>query len=211
MNPSVRTSRTACSLAPDEAALILARLYCVPPASPASAGFSVGVAIRKPALITISVCAGLVFLSMGLTIAFARVITLTSVWRKLFSGKPEPLSGAPILRRVKTYSAQSGYVYQYFYQGWRGFRATGAAGVEYVFSASADRKSYHPVSVRIGNAVIEEWETEHARALSATERYAVAKLALFQAFDERASPAAMHEEIRVRRADLDSIATTLGL
>ena len=41
------------------------------------------------------------------------------MFRSLFSRKDEPLAGAPPVRRLKTYSARSGYVYQYRYQGSR--------------------------------------------------------------------------------------------
>jgi hypothetical protein len=47
--------------------------------------------------------------------------------------------------------------------------------------------------------------------LSSTERYAVSKLALFQAFDERATPELMTQEVRVRAADVAAIIETLGL
>ena len=39
----------------------------------------------------------------------------------------------------------------------------------------------------------------------------LAKLALFQAFDERATPDLMKSEVRVRNADMQSILETLGL
>jgi len=38
--------------------------------------------------------------------------------------KEAPLTGAPAVRRQKTYSAESGYVYQYFYEGQRPASAT---------------------------------------------------------------------------------------
>ena len=43
------------------------------------------------------------------------------MFRNFFSKKPLPLTGAPAVRRLKSYSAQSGYVYQYFYEGQRPF------------------------------------------------------------------------------------------
>ena len=52
--------------------------------------------------------------------------------RDFFTKKAVPLSGAPPIRRLKTYSAQSGYVYQYFYEGQRPLR--GEAGTEFVFT-----------------------------------------------------------------------------
>ncbi len=115
------------------------------------------------------------------------------------------------MRRQKTYSAQSGYVYQYYYQGHRPFDRARQHGVEYVFEVSADRKTYIPVSVFLDEACLGAWESGHARTLSSTERYAIAKMALFQAFDERAHPQLMHHEIHVRTADVEGILNTLDL
>ena len=121
--------------------------------------------------------------------------------------KALPLTGAPAVRRLKTYSAQSGYVYQYYWEGRREL----PAAIEYVFDVSADRKTSHPVSVTVEDAALCEWEQAHARTLSANERYAIAKLALFQAFDERATPALMQQPVRVRAADVAAIIAQLGL
>ena len=112
---------------------------------------------------------------------------------------------------MKTYSAQSGYVYQYFYEGHRDFRSGGESGVEFVFSQSADRKSWSPVSVLLPVAALAAWEQSHERELSSTERYAIAKMALFQAFDERPRPELMKQEVRVRAVDVEAIVETLGL
>jgi hypothetical protein len=133
------------------------------------------------------------------------------VFRSLFSKKKAPLTGAPPVRRLKTYSAQSGYVYQYYYEGHREYRAGDDRGVEFVFSVSSDRKAWHPTSVLISEPAVRGWEQAHERELTLTERYAIAKLALFQAFDERPEPALMRDEVRVRHADVDGIIETLGL
>ena len=122
-----------------------------------------------------------------------------------------PLTGAPAVRRLKTYSAQSGYVYQYFYEGQRPFRSGGESGIEFVFTVSADRKEFHPVSVLVSESALLAWEQAHDHALSSTERYAISKMALFQAFDERAAPDLMKQEVRVRAADVSAINETLGL
>jgi Zn/Cd-binding protein ZinT len=112
---------------------------------------------------------------------------------------------------MKTYSAQTGYVYQYYYEGHRPFRAKGDAGVEFVFRVSADRKAWNPVVVRLADGTIGGWQAAHSRELSSTEQYAIAKMALFQAFDERPAPADMKDEVNVRRADLETILDTLDL
>ena len=135
----------------------------------------------------------------------------TTLFRNFFSKKAhQPLSGAPTVRRLKTHSAESGYVYQYFYEGQRPLRGA-EGGTEFVFSVSADRKTWRPVSVLVGDFAIHQWEEAHGRQLSSTERYAVSKMALFQAFDERATPELMKSEVRVRNADMESILETLGL
>jgi hypothetical protein len=112
---------------------------------------------------------------------------------------------------MKSYSAQSGYVYQYFYEGQRPFRSGGESGIEFVFTVSAGRKTFHPVSVLVSEAALQTWEQAHAHPLSSTERYAISKMSLFQAFDERATPDLMKEEVRVRAADVAAINEILGL
>jgi len=99
----------------------------------------------------------------------------------------EPLRGVPATRRLKNYAALSGYVYEYFFEGYR----DGAGGREFVFSVSGDRKSWSAFQVRLAGDATAEWERERACLLGDRERYAVAKLALFSAFDERENPAAI--------------------
>jgi hypothetical protein len=128
-----------------------------------------------------------------------------------FSKKPAPLTGAPPVRRLKTYTSQSGYVYEYFYEGRRPFQTGNDSGAEFVFSVSASRKAWQPVSVLVSDSAIQSWETAHARVLSPTERYAIAKMSLFQAFDERSTPALMKSPVGVRAADIAAILETLDL
>jgi len=134
-----------------------------------------------------------------------------AVFKRFFAKKQVPLSGTPPIRRMKTYSAQSGYVYQYFYEGHRAYAVSGDHGTEFVFHLSSDRKQWFDTSVLVSDASIAAWQQTHGRELTPTERYAVAKIALFQAFDERPDPAQLGGEIRVRAADVEGIVETLGL
>ena len=126
-----------------------------------------------------------------------------------FGKKDIPLTGAPAVRRQKTYSAQSGYVYQYFYQGQR--PSSPDPGTEYVFDVSADRKTSAPVSVFVSTEAVENWQRETGRMLSNAEHYAIAKMALFQAFDEREAPDAIREPVRVTPARVRAILETLNI
>ena len=125
--------------------------------------------------------------------------------------KPAPLTGAPGNCRQKTYSSQAGYIYEYCYEGCRSKDRDGDAGIEYVFNVSANRSTPVPVSVFLSSEAVQIWQGRYGRELNSTECYAVAKLALFQAFDERANPAQIRYEIRVRPADIDVILAKLGI
>jgi hypothetical protein len=129
------------------------------------------------------------------------------MWGWTFRDRSAPLEGAPASRRQKTYSAQSGYVYQYVYEG----RRKRAGDTEYVFSVSSDSRATFPAAVALPDDVMADCEREHGLALRPSERYGIAKMALFQAFDEREGPGRMRAGILVRRADLEAIIQTLGL
>jgi hypothetical protein len=67
------------------------------------------------------------------------------------------------------------------------------------------------VSVVVPAPSLEPSEIARGRPLADNERYAIAKMALFEAFDERPEPAAMRDEVVVRAADAAAILSRLGL
>jgi len=133
-------------------------------------------------------------------------------WLRKLAKRPAPaLTGAPAVRRQKTYSAMSGYVYQYHYEGMRQVKQNGRASREYVFNVSADRKTSFPVSVFLFDELLSELSSANGRELDSTERYALAKMSLFRAFDERETPEQMRKPVEPGQSDLDEIWQTLGL
>jgi predicted ATPase len=100
---------------------------------------------------------------------------------------PEPLKGRRATPRIKSYSALSGYVYEYTYQGYRDRDDLRT----HVFDVSPDRQQWFAFEVSIPGAALTAWEHTNARTLNEAERYAVAKLALFAAFDDRPNPRAL--------------------
>lgn len=115
------------------------------------------------------------------------------------------------MRRIKSYAAESGYVYEYSFQGHRDWRDALGAGKEFEFLISAGRESSVPATVVVADRALRPWETAHARTLSPTERYAVAKLALFQFFDRRDTPPTAAVAVSVAEADVPAIAERLAL
>jgi len=89
------------------------------------------------------------------------------------------------VRRIKSYSAASGFVYQYQFQDVKPARRGSAAGNEYVYYVSADRKKMFPMRIFVARDAVERWSKQTGRTLTGTEEYAVAKIRLFQAFDEQ--------------------------
>ncbi len=109
------------------------------------------------------------------------------------------------IRRMKTYTGEQGYVYQYYFVGER--PASGESGMEYIFDVTSDRKSTYSVSVVLPAKLVEDWEVRHGRKLADAERYAAVKMRLFQGFDEIEN---MMEDGRKLVLDGSSLDATLG-
>ena len=102
--------------------------------------------------------------------------------------------------RVKYRQAASGYVYEYFFD-----QAFDAA---YRFGYRAGPGRFEAAVVRLNRG---ELASLAGRALSPVEEYAVAKMALFNAFDERPDPGAMAEPYAPPSAVIRQILAELDL
>jgi hypothetical protein len=112
------------------------------------------------------------------------------------------------VRRLKTYTAQTGYVYEYYFVGKRTALADDplAPAVEYIFDISSDRKTTCAVSVFLSPQVLETYNTSHGRSLSEPEQYAAVKMRLLQALDDIAD---MPQHGRRLTLDADALAALL--
>lgn len=113
--------------------------------------------------------------------------------------------------RVKSYSAATGYVYQYYFYEVEKSQRGAAAGTEYVYMASVDRKHVFPVKIFIGKDSLEKWSARTGRAFTGTEEYAVSKMRLFQAFDEIENLSAKTLDLTVDESNLDALLSQLDL
>ena len=106
----------------------------------------------------------------------------------LFRGKraatPPELRGRPSIRREKVYAADSGYVYQYTYEGYCSTARDGSEGRDFVFGCTSDRASRFGIVVFAPDESFVAWERHAGRELTAVEHYAIVKMRLFEIFDE---------------------------
>lgn len=119
------------------------------------------------------------------------------------------------VRRVKSYSASNGYVYQYcFYEVNRITHEGGPAG-EFIYAISADRKTTFPLPIVVVQTALEAWAQANGRALTSSEEYAVAKMRLFLAFDEGevpvTAPAAEELRLLVDESSLEDLLRMLNI
>jgi hypothetical protein len=115
------------------------------------------------------------------------------------------------VRRIKSYSAASGFVYQYQFQDAHPASRAAAGGNEYVYYVSADRKTMFPIRIFVGRAAIENWTKQTGRALTGTEEYALAKMRLFEALDEVEDFATKRPELTVDESNISALLERLDL
>ena len=115
------------------------------------------------------------------------------------------------LRRVKSYSAATGYVYQYYFYEVEKARRGNSLGTEYVYMVSVDRQQVFPVKVFVAKDALEKWSARMGQQLTGTEEYAVAKMRLFQAFDEIEGLGAKTPDLIVDESNLDALLSQLDL
>lgn len=119
------------------------------------------------------------------------------------------------VRRIKSYSATNGYVYQYYFYELNRVSVDGRAAGEFVYAISADRGTSFGLRIFVMQAALESWASANGRALTGSEEYAVAKMRLFQAFDQGLVPltaeAAREVRLVVDESNLEELLKMLNI
>ncbi|HUL33694.1 MAG TPA: hypothetical protein VL128_07410 [Candidatus Eisenbacteria bacterium] len=119
------------------------------------------------------------------------------------------------VRRIKSYSAANGFVYQYCFYKLNRVLLDGAAAGEFIYAISADRAASFGLRIFVMRAALESWAQANGRALTGSEEYAVAKMRLFQAFDEdlvpRTAEAAAELRLMVDETNLEELLRALNI
>ena len=115
------------------------------------------------------------------------------------------------VRRVKSYSAATGFVYQYYFYEVQKARRGLSAGTAYVYMVSVDRQTAFPLRIFVRRSAVEDWARKVGREMSGTEEYAVAKMRLFQAFDEVEDLATTRPDLLVDESNLETLLAQLDI
>jgi hypothetical protein len=116
-----------------------------------------------------------------------------------------------VAHRIKSYSAATGFVYQYSFLEVQKARRGLSLGTEYIYAVSVDRKENYPVTVFVKQSALEKWSKRENRKLTGTEEYAIAKMRLFAAFDESEDPAKAATDLHVDDSNIDSLLAQLDI
>lgn len=117
------------------------------------------------------------------------------------------------VRRMKTYTAATGYVYQYYYVGKRPAlpAEAEAPATEFIFDVTPDRKALFAASIFLKGEAVDAWAAAHGRELTESEQYAAAKMRLFQGFDEVEDFRHRGRRLVIDTANLEELLGTVGV
>jgi hypothetical protein len=117
------------------------------------------------------------------------------------------------VRRIKSYTGQTGYVYQYYFVGKRpaSAEAPEAPATEYVFDVTPDRAMFFAVSVFVQQQALRWWADSHGRELTEAEQYAAAKMGLFRGFDEIEDMLSSGRRLCIGPDDIEAVIEPLNL
>ena len=113
----------------------------------------------------------------------------------------------------KSYAAQTGLVYQYYFVGQRPALADDpeAPSTEYIFDVTSDRKTTFAVSIFLPQSALDRWAAMRGRDLTEPEQYAGVKLCLLQAFDEVADMLGEGRRFRLEGEALLELLDSIGV
>lgn len=101
---------------------------------------------------------------------------------------PEPLRGVPPVRRLKTYRADTGFSWSYYYEGHR-LEVAPHPGQAYLFTLQPGTRTQRQVTIAIPERTLAEARERMGSAIASRESYALAKMYLFSMLDREEQPA----------------------
>ena len=122
-----------------------------------------------------------------------------------------PREAGPTPKRLKIYTAESGYIYEYYFIEMRERkRLFGAPDFHYLYHVTTNRKDFTVVEVIVEDKALKKWKARSGRELADVERYAAAKMGLFRVFDDCPEPRQLRSGA-VTEANIEALLKPLGL
>ncbi len=118
-----------------------------------------------------------------------------------------------VVRRLKTYTSESGNVYEYYFVGKRPALADEplAFATEFIFDVKSATQPTFAISIFLREKVVETWQHQTGRNLADVEQYALAKMKLFWAFNEIENLAETSRKFAIKAEELNSLIAELGI
>ncbi|MDZ7636652.1 MAG: hypothetical protein U5J83_00090 [Bryobacterales bacterium] len=114
---------------------------------------------------------------------------LKSVRDRRAGALPQALRGTPPVRRLKTYQAETGVTWSYYYEGYRIETEPDAAQC-YVFTMLGGNRAPQPLTIVVPDSAMEAIRAQTGASAGSRETYAMAKMHLFSVLDRERQPAA---------------------
>jgi hypothetical protein len=116
-------------------------------------------------------------------------------------------------RRLKTYTSETGSVYQYYFVGKRSalVHDAFAPATELIFDVHSGSPPFIAISIFLRAASLELWQRNHGRELAQPEQYAAAKMKLFRAFDENENLTGSARRLAIEIEELEELLAELGV
>ena len=117
------------------------------------------------------------------------------------------------VRRLKTYTAESGRVYAYYFVGKRPALEADpfAPATEYIFDVVSNRQPTFAISIFVPPSALAGWLSDHGRALTDPELYGAAKMKLFRIFDQVSDWIGSERRFSITSEELQDLFLQLGV
>lgn len=117
------------------------------------------------------------------------------------------------VRRLKTYTAESGRVYECYFVGKRPALKDDpcAPATEYIFDIVSNRQPTFAISIFVPVESLSSWQAENGRCLTDPEQYGAAKMKLFRVFDQVNDLMLSERRFSIQAEELKELLLELGV
>ena len=118
-----------------------------------------------------------------------------------------------VVRRLKTYTSETGSIYRYYFVGKRvALRDEPLApATEFIFDVTRSSGPTFAVSIFLRQHSLDSWQQKNGRDLVEPEQYAAAKMKLLRAFEDVEDLRETGRRLLIEDEELESFLAELGV